>query len=89
MADGYHSVLHQLESITACPAHDRSLETACRRCGYEALYVAGVRLLETPYRCAYCRASYGGRGWTPDSPKPMKAEYRKAFTWRYFQCYFG
>ncbi|SOE47734.1 hypothetical protein SAMN05446635_0173 [Burkholderia sp. OK233] len=89
MAHGYHSVLHQLESIYACPAHHRSLETACRRCGYEAPYVASVRLLEAPYRCAYCRASYGGQGWTPNTPQPMKAEYRKAFTRRYFECYFG
>lgn len=52
--------------VYACPAHHRSLETACRRCGYEAPYVASVRLLEAPYRCAYCRARYGGQGWTPN-----------------------
>jgi hypothetical protein len=89
VAHGYHSVLHQLESIQACPAHHRSLETACRRCGYEAPYLVNVRLLEAPYRCAWCRASYGGQGWTPDTAQPMKAEYRKAFTRRYFERYFG
>jgi hypothetical protein len=84
LAHGYHSVLHQLENIKACPAHHRSLETACRLCGYEAPYLLSVRLLETPYRCAHCRASYGGQGWTPNTAQPMKAEYRQAFTRRYF-----
>ncbi|WP_082902766.1 TniQ family protein [Paraburkholderia ginsengiterrae] len=88
VAHGYHSVLHQLESISACPAHHRALETACRRCGYEAPYRVSVRLLEAPYRCASCRASYGGQGWTPNTPL-MKAEYRKAFTRRYFERYLG
>nr|WP_035472920.1 hypothetical protein [Caballeronia sp. Lep1P3] len=89
MAHGYHSVLHQLESISVCPAHHQSLESACRRCGYEAPHLVNVRLLETPYRCAYCRASYGGQGWTPNAARPMKAEFRKAFTRRYFERYFG
>lgn len=56
MAHGYHSVLHQLESINTCPAHHRSLETACRRCGYEAPYLLNVRLLEAalPLRVLPC-----------------------------------
>jgi hypothetical protein len=89
VAHGYHSVLHQMESVSACPAHRRPLETACRRCGYEAPYLAGVQLLEAPYRCAYCRASYGGQGWSPNKARPMKAEYRKAITRRYFERYLG
>jgi ribosomal protein L37AE/L43A len=88
MAHGYHSVLHQMESIRACPAHHRALETECRRCGYEAPYRISVQLLESPYRCASCRASYGGQGWMPDKPL-MKAEYRKAFTRRYFERHLG
>jgi hypothetical protein len=88
VAHGYHSVLHQLESISACPVHHRALGTACRRCGHEAPYRVSVRLLEAPYRCASCRASYGGQGWTPNT-HTMKAEYRRAFTRRYFERYLG
>ncbi|MGF6507921.1 hypothetical protein [Paraburkholderia sp. 32] len=62
VARGYHSVLHQMEGVGMCPAHRQPLETACRRCGYEAQCLASVQLLEAPYRCAYCRASYGVRG---------------------------
>lgn len=89
VARGYHSVLHQLESINACPAHHHSLETACRRCGYEAPYLLNVRLLEAPYRCADCRASYGGQGWTPHAAHAMRVEHRRAFTRRHFERYFG
>ena len=56
---GYHAVVHQFESVRRCPIHDRRLETACRRCGHEAPYRLNARLLETPYRCAQCRAIYG------------------------------
>ncbi|WP_176060124.1 hypothetical protein [Paraburkholderia sp. BCC1876] len=87
VAIGYHSVLHQMESIGVCPAHRRPLETACRSCGYEAPYRVSVQLLEAAYRCTCCRASYGGRGWTPNRAHPMKTDHRKAFTRRYFeQC---
>ena len=89
MAHGYHSVLHQIENLHTCPAHHRTLETACRRCGYDAPYRLSVQLLEAPYRCAYCRASYGGHGWTPCEARPMKAQYHKAIMRRYFELYFG
>lgn len=89
VAHGYHSVLHQLENVSVCPAHRWPLETACRRCGYEAPYRVNVQLLEAPYRCAYCRASYGGQGWSPNKARPMRAEYRKAITRRHFESYFG
>lgn len=89
MTRGYHSVLHQMECIRTCPAHHRQLESACLRCGYEAPYVVNVRLLESPYRCAECGKSYGGGGWSPDAPRPMKTEFRKAFTRRYFERHLG
>jgi hypothetical protein len=89
MARGYHSVLHQMDGVSACPAHRRPLETACRRCGYEAPYLASVQLLEAPYRCAYCRASYGGQGWSPGNPKSMQPEHRKAMTRQYFERCLG
>ncbi|RQH04985.1 hypothetical protein D1Y85_16365 [Paraburkholderia dinghuensis] len=34
---------------------------------------------------ASCRASYGGHGWSPGNAQPMKAEYRRAMTRRYFE----
>jgi len=89
VAHGYHSVLHQMESNALCPAHGRVLESACETCGYEAPYRVNVRLLEAPYRCAYCLASYGGQGWTPGRSPWMTAEYRKAFTRQYFQRCLG
>ncbi|MEN7527711.1 MULTISPECIES: hypothetical protein [unclassified Cupriavidus] len=89
MLDGYHSVLHQIESIAACPAHRKPLENSCRRCGHEAPYLLNIRLLESPYRCAHCRATYGGKGWSPDHVRPMKAEARKSITRRYFDLHFG
>jgi hypothetical protein len=89
MLDGYHSVLHQIENITICPAHRRPLEIACRRCGYEAPFLVNIRLLESPYRCAHCHASYGGERWSPEHTRPMKAEARKSITRRYFDLHFG
>jgi hypothetical protein len=84
VARGYHSVLHQMDHVSICPAHRKPLETACLRCGYEAPYLAGVQLLEAPYRCAYCRGRYGGKGFSPLSHQPMNAEHRKAITRLYF-----
>lgn len=89
MRDGYHSVLHQIENITTCPAHRRPLESACRRCGYEAPYLLNIRLLESPYCCAHCGASHGGQRWSPNNARPMKAGARKAITRRYFDLHFG
>lgn len=56
---GYHSLLHQFARICHCPIHARRLESACRQCGGQAEYRLNARLLETPYRCAQCRALYG------------------------------
>ena len=89
MLNGYHSVLHQVESVATCPAHRKPLENSCRRCGHEAPYLLNIRLLESPYRCAHCRAGYGGKGWSPDHVRPMKAEARKSITRRYFDLHFG
>ncbi|MGY4730917.1 hypothetical protein [Burkholderia pyrrocinia] len=89
IAHGYHSVLHRMLHLATCPAHYRSLETACRRCGYQAPYVVNVRLLESPYRCAFCGGSYGGGGWSPDTARPMKSEYRIALMRRYYERHLG
>jgi hypothetical protein len=89
VARGYHSVLHQMYGVSVCRAHRWQLETTCYRCGYEAPYLASVQLLEAPYLCAYCRANYGGQGWSPDRSQPMKAEYRRALTRLYFERCLG
>lgn len=89
IARGYHSVIHQMLTFHNCPAHYRPLETACRRCGYEAPYRVNVLLLESPYRCAFCGGSYGGDGWSPDHARPMRTKHRIAFTRRYYERHLG
>jgi hypothetical protein len=59
MARGYHSVLHQIESVTPCPAHRCALKSICRRCGRQAPHHVCLQLLEAPYRCPYCRERFG------------------------------
>lgn len=82
IAHGYHSVVHQIESVERCPAHRCPLESTCRHCGYEAPYRVNVQLLEAPYRCAQCRQSYGGLGWRPTDARPMRPGYCKALVRR-------
>ncbi|WP_243468903.1 hypothetical protein [Paraburkholderia sp. PGU19] len=82
---GYHSVVHQLESLSQCPAHHGILESRCRRCGHETPHRISVRLLEARYRCANCLAPYARYGWTPYNAQPMRPEHRKAFTRRYLE----
>jgi hypothetical protein len=85
VARGYHSVLHQIESVTSCPAHRCALESMCRRCGSQAPYHVGLQLLEAAYRCPYCRARSGGQGWRPGHARPMQLEQRRAFTRLYLE----
>jgi len=85
---GYHGVLHQLVSVGVCPAHRLAMLTACRHCGYEALYVVRADLLETLYRCANCRCNCGGRGLYPYQHSPMRLDHRIAITRLYYQRYF-
>lgn len=85
---GYHCVLHQLEVEVFCPAHERPLETACRRCGYEAPCVLSASFLETPFRCAYCRAGYSYKVFSILDRQPMVKSERVAFSRRYFERYF-
>ncbi|WP_438397103.1 hypothetical protein [Caballeronia sp. DA-9] len=84
---GYHSVLHQLETEVVCPAHQRPLETACRRCGFEAQCVLSARFLETPFRCSYCRAGYSYNVFSILKRRPMDKSERVAITRRYFERY--
>lgn len=85
MARGYHSVLHQIESVKRCPAHRCALESICRRCGRQALHHVGLQLLESPYRCPYCREWSGGHGWCPNKARPMQLQQRRAFTRLYVE----
>ncbi|SOE63343.1 hypothetical protein SAMN05414139_02296 [Burkholderia sp. D7] len=80
---GYHSILHQFESLNVCPAHHCAVESACRRCGHEIPYRINVQLLEAQYRCANCLSSYPNVYWTPSRARPMKPGHCKAFTRRY------
>lgn len=82
IAHGYHSVVHQVETVYRCPAHRDALESACRGCGYKAPYRVNVQLLETPYRCSQCRESYGGHGWRPTEARSMRG-YCKALARKY------
>jgi hypothetical protein len=85
LTHGYHSVVHQLESLSQCPAHHCALESVCRRCGRETPLRVNVRLLEARYRCANCLAPYAQYGWTPSNAQAMKPEHRRAFTRRYLE----
>lgn len=80
LSHGYHSVLHQLESITRCPGHRTVLESVCRRCSQQAAYRICAQSLEARYRCANCFAPYGQSGWTPENHRPLKPRLRSKFT---------
>ncbi|SOE87238.1 TniQ protein [Burkholderia sp. YR290] len=88
LAHGYHSVVHQLEKLSVCPAHRRMLETKCWRCGREVPYRVNVQLLEARFHCACCYAGHGGT-WRPDNAEPMRPAHRSAFARRYLECCLG
>lgn len=56
---GYHSVVHQLETVHHCPIHGDWLQVQCSGCGQCAPYRLNARLLGAPFRCADCGAFYG------------------------------
>ncbi|HEX7912779.1 MAG TPA: hypothetical protein VF534_32445 [Paraburkholderia sp.] len=85
IARGYHSALYQIEKVVVCPVWLLPLEAACPNCGCEAPYLLNVRLLDRPYRCAYCAVKYGSRKWSPDRLEPMPGEHRWAITRHYIE----
>ncbi|ARL07192.1 hypothetical protein BOC44_25690 [Burkholderia pseudomallei] len=89
LARGYHSTLHQLECESMCPAHQKPLETACRRCGYEAPCLLSARFLESPFRCAYCNAPYSYKVFSTLKPEKMCKRDRVAVRRRYFERTYG
>ncbi|SFK00172.1 hypothetical protein SAMN05192543_11543 [Paraburkholderia megapolitana] len=82
---GYHSVTYQMFSEYRCPAHGRALETRCRHCGGETPYILNANLVESPYRCAWCRTLYS-YGYPPSlSTKPvMRKAHRTAISRRFY-----
>ena len=54
MMDGYHSVVHQFESVQRCPIHRHTLEVLCRSCQEPSAYRLHAKLLDAPYRCGHC-----------------------------------
>jgi len=88
LAHGYHSVVHQIEKLSVCPAHRRMLETKSWRCGRETPYRVNVQLLEARFHCANCYAGHGG-AWKPENAEPMKPQHRRAFACRYLECCLG
>jgi len=85
LGKGYHSVVHQFEDLSLCPAHHCGLESICRRCGREVSYRVNVQLLEAQYRCANCLVRLGSNVWSPANAEPMRPAHRKSFTRRYFK----
>jgi hypothetical protein len=70
---GYHSVLFQWPSESICPVHKVQLEATCRSCGQEITYVINACLLESPFRCCFCRRRYGSP-FSISHPRPLRRE---------------
>lgn len=77
---GYHSVVHQLNRVGKCPFHEIEVSDICHECGERTPYRLNARLLNTPYRCANCRAQYPSLIPSPLRIVPMSKEARRAFT---------
>ena len=75
---GYHSVVHQLETIQHCPIHGTWLEVQCPSCFEPVPYRLDARLLDAPFRCVHCRAFY--TTWAPSflKRKALTGEQRAA-----------
>lgn len=77
---GYHSVVHQLETVHHCPIHGSWLQTPCRGCGQSAPYRLNARLLDAPFRCADCGTFYGLYPPSFLNRKPLTLPQRVAIT---------
>jgi hypothetical protein len=74
---GYHSVLFQRPGESICPVHKVPLETTCRSCGREASYLINACILESPFRCCFCRSRFGS-SFSISNPRPFRREGRIA-----------
>jgi hypothetical protein len=59
MSRGYHSVVHQFESVPYCPVHGCRMENVCRSCGAIGEYLIKASVLDAPFKCPNCRSNYG------------------------------
>jgi hypothetical protein len=82
---GYHSVTYQMFGEYRCPARQRPLETCCRHCGRETPYILNANLVESPYRCGWCRALYRYGSPPPLLTRPaMGKEHRIAIARQFY-----
>ena len=77
---GYHSVVHQLDTVAQCPIHGNWLLVECHCCGLPTPYRLNARLLDAPFRCGNCRAFYGLRAPSFLRRKPLTVQNRVALT---------
>jgi hypothetical protein len=75
-AHGYHSVLHQLQDEHRCPAHQQPLETHCPECRGETPYIVNANVIESTFRCVWCRShfSYGRLSLRSTTPAMRRRE---------------
>ena len=78
MSRGYHGMVHQLGPEARCPAHGCAMESTCRGCGASSAWHLDARLLDAPFRCAYCRRRYGAANFI--HRKPLTGPVRMALT---------
>ncbi len=75
---GYHSVVHQLESVHHCPIHGGWLEVLCPFCGKPTPYRLNAHLLDAPFRCGNCRTFYYSHALYFVKRKPLSKTARAA-----------
>ncbi len=84
---GYHSVVHQLDTVLQCPLHGNWLEAECHRCGHSTPYRLNASLLDAPYRCGNCRQFYAIYGPSFSSRRPLNAHDRGTISRRRLRFY--
>lgn len=58
---GYHSYLHQLLELSACPIHHVALQTRCNHCASWIGFLSSPReVFDRPYCCIICHQPLGG-----------------------------
>ena len=59
---GFHSHIHQIESISKCPYHGNRLLSKCRFCQKEIKYYYSDINKKQAFSCPYCDNHLGGKG---------------------------
>ena len=72
LLQGYHSVVHQFDSVRRCPIHRKPIAMLCPACQQPARYRLHAQLLDAPYRCGSCGERY------------TAYVRRQKLPWRYF-----